>query len=120
MSAHGLRLIVFAILSMVGGGGLAFGAKGMWREFGWMTLMWGLVNVFFGIGAYRGGDKPITPSVREFLTFNLGLNLAYVGVGVTMVILGKGNDRVVGYGWAVILQGIGLEVLDSVLLFRSK
>ena len=58
------------------------------------------------------------------LLFNLGLNVAYSGVGAAMVAASySGVDAARswrGHGSALILQGAGLLILDGIAFFAAR
>ncbi len=108
------------------------GTSTRWH-FGAMSAGWGVVNVGIAAGGLlASGAPPAEPGAlvsaeRQFhdvLLFNLGLNVAYSAVGATM--LGAsyyGIDNVGrwrGFGTALILQGIGLLVLDGIAFWASR
>jgi len=61
---------------------------------------------------------------HDILLFNLGLNVAYSAVGATM--LGASHygvenvGRWRGFGTSLILQGVGLLVLDGIAFWASR
>ena len=102
-------------------------------HFGAMSAGWGVVNVGIAAGGLlASGAPPVEPgpllaAERQFhdiLLFNLGLNVAYSAVGATM--LGAsyyGIDNVGrwrGFGTSLILQGVGLLVLDGIAFWASR
>jgi len=108
------------------------GTSTRWH-FGAMSAGWGVVNVGIAAGGLlASGAPPTEPGAlvaaeRQFhdiLLFNLGLNVAYSAVGATM--LGAsyyGIDNVGrwrGFGASLILQGVGLLVLDGIAFWASR
>ena len=102
-------------------------------HFGAMSAGWGVVNVGIGAGGLlASGPPPAEPGAllaaeRQFhdiLLFNLGLNVAYSAVGATMLgasYYGVDNlGRWRGFGASLILQGVGLLVLDSIAFWASR
>jgi sulfite exporter TauE/SafE len=98
-----------------------------------MSAGWGVVNVGIAAGGLlASGPPPAEPGAllaaeRQFhdiLLFNLGLNVAYSAVGATM--LGAGaygvdnRGRWRGFGTSLILQGVGLLVLDGIAFWASR
>ncbi|PSQ90997.1 MAG: hypothetical protein BRD30_03885, partial [Bacteroidetes bacterium QH_2_63_10] len=61
---------------------------------------------------------------HDILLFNLGLNVAYSAVGATMLgasYYGVDNvGRWRGFGASLILQGVGLLVLDGIAFWASR
>jgi hypothetical protein len=102
-------------------------------HFGAMSAGWGVVNVGIAAGGLlASGAPPTEPGAvlaaeRQFhdiLLLNLGLNVGYSVVGATM--LGAsyyGIDNVGrwrGFGTSLILQGVGLLVLDGIAFLASR
>jgi hypothetical protein len=114
LRAHLKRLTVWSVLCVAVGGVLLFVTAPNLRSFAWMTLGWAAVNLAIAF-ASRASRKPQDlRKLREFLMLNLGLNVGYVGVGATLA-LAAGDPAAKGSGWAVIVQGAGLFVLDLLL-----
>jgi len=111
MVAHCDRLIVVAVLFIVAGL-LVVRRPDPVGSFGWMTIGWSVVNILIALPG-RLSPKVDPKTIDDLLAFNLGLNVAYVAVGVTLLVLG--NPRVRGAGIAVMVQGINLLVLDGYL-----
>lgn len=81
-----------------------------------MTAIWGAINLALGLKS-PSGDLHLAP-FREFLAFNLGLNLGYVGVGLAMALNGRRSTLQLGFGVAVVVQGLILFLLDGLLWLR--
>ena len=120
-------------LALVGASSRTGPSAARWN-FGAMSAGWGAVNI--GIAAAGLVASPDTPladpaaalaAERQFhdiLLFNLGLNVAYSAVGATMLAAGaRGVDAAArwrGFGSALILQGVGLFVLDGIAFLASR
>ena len=102
-------------------------------HFGAMSAGWGMVNVGIAAGGLLASGPPpselnaLLAAERQFhdiLLFNLGLNVAYSAVGATMLgasyygIENVGRWR--GFGTSLILQGLGLLVLDGIAFWASR
>jgi hypothetical protein len=111
MVAHCDRLIIVAIAFIVLGIFLMRRPDPV-GSFGWMTIGWSVVNILIAVPG-RINPKVDPKTIDDLLAFNLGLNVAYVAVGITLLVLG--NPRVRGAGIAVIVQGVNLLVLDGYL-----
>ena len=83
-----------------------------------MTLAWGAINLVIALASLRGG--PPGTGFLPFLAFNLGLNFAYIGVGVTMVLLAGDRTMVREFGAAITIQGIALLILDAALYLKVR
>lgn len=97
--------------------------------FGVQTAGWGIINLGIAAAglAFSGrGDPPETRAQAlaaesrwgQILVLNEGLNVGYMMAGGALVVAsGRGlerGDEVRGHAWAVVLQGLGLFVLDGV------
>ena len=104
------------------------------RAFGVQSAAWGVINVgIAAVGLAAAGDAPaggLAEALRaegrlgDVLWVNMGLNAGYVAVGTTLYAVGAraGVARPEvwkGHGAAVVLQGVGLLVLDGVALAAS-
>ena len=135
--AHLWRVAAWGGANALGGLALVWassrsGTSTRWH-FGAMSAGWGVVNVGIAAGGLlASGPPPAEPGAllaaeRQFhdiLLFNLGLNVAYSAVGATM--LGAGaygvdnRGRWRGFGTSLILQGVGLLVLDGIAFWASR
>lgn len=82
------------------------------RGFGRQTAAWGLVDAaIVGVGiAGRRRRGPTDPArLRRVLLVNAGLDVGYLAVGAELVRRGRWR----GDGWAVLVQGGFLLLLDS-------
>lgn len=78
-----------------------------------MTAAWCAVNLAIALPGLIRPSAPELRPLREFLTFNLGLNLGYMAVGIALMVMGKQRAR--GAGLAVLIQGGLLLLLDGYL-----
>jgi sulfite exporter TauE/SafE len=98
-----------------------------------MSAGWGVVNVGIAAGGLlASGPPPAEPAAlltaerrfHDILLFNLGLNVAYSAVGATMLGASRYGVENVGrwrgFGTALILQGVGLLVLDGIAFWASR
>jgi len=104
------------------------------RAFGVQSMGWGAVNVGLAALGLLGDPGPLpddVPSVlaaedgwTHLLLVNLGLNVGYTLVGSTLLVAageGLGNPTTVrGHGAAVVVQGLGLLVLDALAWLDSR
>lgn len=135
--AHLWRVAVWGGANLAGGLALAWSmrrdAEPAWWSFGAMSAGWGAVNI--GIAAAGLLNDPTLPSTaadalsaertfHDILLVNLGLNVAYAGVGTTMLIAGNRDVRAAGewrgFGTSLILQGAGLLALDGIAFVASR
>lgn len=102
-------------------------------HFGAMSAGWGVVNVGIAAGGLlASGPPPAEPGAlltaerrfHDILLFNLGLNVAYSAVGATMLGASRYGVENVGrwrgFGASLILQGVGLLVLDGIAFWASR
>jgi hypothetical protein len=117
LAAHLMRLTIWAAVSLVGGiAGFILAKDAGLRAFFGMTAGWAAVNLIIAIASRAGAPPKGVAPFREFLWLNMGLNVAYIAVGVTMALLAGDRLGIKGSGIGVAVQGVGLLVLDGVLL----
>lgn len=125
--AHLIRLVVWGGASLLVGTALL----GLMRarrhrsalldHFGIQTMAWGAVELVLAVtGLQRLELRDLAGATRldRFLWLNIGLDVGYVMVGITLLVLGWRVTRrmgLVGAGMAVIVQGAALALLDLVL-----
>lgn len=105
------------------------------RGFGEMTVGWALVNLaiaFFGqLGSKRRRSQPdgMAPAVMlkeqtklsRLLWLNTGLDVVYVAVGLWLAIdRGAADPRMLGWGYAIIIQGAFLFFFDLFHALRLR
>lgn len=124
---HLLRLAMWGAMSVVAG--TAVLALVMTRRprspllqhFAIQTAAWGAIDLAICAAAWRGlALRDLTGAIAldRFIWFNIGLDVGYVAVGVTLAIVGWRLTRslaLVGAGIGVVVQGIALALLDLVL-----
>lgn len=116
-------------------GNIALGSYGYFRTggknkyFHQMNAAWNLVNLSIGAFAYYNylhadpSSFSLAESMREaqsmenILLLNIGLDVGYIATGAFLWERGirKDNDRLLGYGPSLILQGGFLLVFDAIL-----
>lgn len=131
--AHLKRVAVWGAANVAAGTALALSTDREERPtlhaFGLQSAGWGLINTGIaaaGLTLGGRGDPPSTPGEAlgaearwgQILVVNQGLNAGYMMVGAALwAASGHGlrrGDEVKGHAQAVILQGMGLFVLDGV------
>ena len=106
--------------------------------FGLQSAAWGAVNVGIAAVGLHGGlgepSRSLAGAIRaengyaDVLLLNVGLNVGYAGVGAALVVVGhragiasaQTRGALRGHGWALVLQGAGLFVLDGVAWLGSR
>jgi hypothetical protein len=90
-------------------------------HFGIQTVAWGAFDLALAAtGLQRLELRDLNGATRldRFLWLNIGLDLGYILVGITLLVLGWRLSRRMGFvgaGMAVIVQGSALALLDLVL-----
>jgi hypothetical protein len=83
---------------------------------------WGAVDLLLVLATWRGleyRDLAGFTRLDRFLWLNVGLDVGYAAVGVTLAITGWRLGRrlgLVGAGLGVVVQGLALLVLDAYLI----
>ena len=125
--AHLLRLAAWGGASLLVGSGLLglLRVRGyrsaLLDHFGIQTMAWGVIELAIAlVGVLRLELRDLAGATRldRFLWLNIGLDVGYVLVGITLVVLGwrlAGRMGLVGAGVAVVVQGAALALLDLVL-----
>lgn len=125
-----------------GGANLALGAGlvAMGREdhptrfgFGLQSGAWGTINIGIATwGLLAGPELAAGPAATlaaedawsHILLVNLGLNAGYIGVGLALHLASsrglRSGDAVRGHADAVLVQGVGLMVLDGIAWLASR
>lgn len=125
-----------------GGANLALGARllAAGKEghpsrhgFGLQTAAWGVINMGIGTWGLLSGGEVATGAAAalaaedrwaHILLVNLGLNVGYIMTGTALRIASNrglsSGDAVRGHADAVIVQGIGLLVLDGLAWLSSS
>ncbi len=107
--------------------------SGTTKYFHEMNAAWNTVNLAIaGLGYYglrnQSPDIGLSETISEFhslekiLLFNAGLNVGYIATGAYLWERGlrKEQDRLIGYGQSMILQGGFLLLFDSTLYLLSR
>jgi hypothetical protein len=90
-------------------------------HFGIQTTVWGAIELVLALRGLQHLElRDLSGATRldRFLWLNIGLDVGYVMVGVTLLVIGWRLARrmgLVGAGLAVIVQGSALALLDLVL-----
>lgn len=104
------------------------------RAFGMQSAAWGVINVGIAtVGLATGSDTPAAVwadaladenTYADILLVNLGLNVGYMAVGTTLLaVSGRGVSHPEawrGHGSALVVQGLGLLVLDGIAYVGSR
>ncbi len=119
------RLLGWSALSAGVGLGLMQSQRAVVFHFGGMTLAWATVNALIALFALRGvakkarqnADDPTVLSgvhhLYKLLWLNFGLDTLYIAVGIWLARWGMDDPMLVGFGWAVVVQGAFLLIFDG-------
>ena len=125
--AHLIRLMVWGGASMLVGSVLLglMRLRGhrsdLLEHFGMQTVAWGAIELALALTGFQRLElRDLAGATRldRFLWLNIGLDVGYVMVGMTLLVLGwrmARRMRFVGAGMAVVVQGSALALLDLVL-----
>jgi hypothetical protein len=137
-AAHLRRVGVWGLANAVGGAALWLAAdrdrRPGPRAFGLQSAAWGTINTGIAAFGLAGGPGPVTGEwaaalaaengYADVLLVNLGLNVGYAAVGTTLwLVAGRGvsdPDAWRGHGAALVVQGLGLFVLDTVAYVGTR
>ena len=126
--AHLVRLLAWGALSVLLGSALLAVCLASRRtspllfHFAIQTAAWGAIDLALAAVAWRGlhlRDLAGALSLDRLLWLNIGLDVGYVAVGVTLAVVGWRLTRslaLAGAGIGVVMQGLGLFVLDLVFV----
>lgn len=111
---HLQRLMIFSIVMLLWGL-IAWRRNPEGPKFGFatMTAAWSSINLLIVLVSGNDRGLPNLAALNSFLVLNLWLNVVYIVVGAAVGLRTK--DRAQGAGWAVVVQGVALLVLDGLL-----
>lgn len=136
--AHLWRVGAWGVANAVGGTALWLTASADRplgrRAFGLQSAAWGAVNTGIAVVGLAAGPGRVTGDwatalgaengYADVLLVNLGLNVGYAAVGAMLwAVSGRGVSNPEawrGHGQALVLQGLGLLVLDGVAYLGTR
>ena len=125
--AHLLRLALWAAASLLTGTALVAMVhigrtrSSLLRHFGIQTAVWGAVELGVALLLLRSlalRDVAGATRLDRILWMNIGLDVGYALVGITLAVVGWRAVRrlgLVGAGIAIVLQGAALAAIDLLL-----
>ena len=93
------------------------GCGEIWRHFWFMSGLWAAIDAgiaWYGLVAAPMPNADLAPILR----FNAGLDVVYVLIGVAL--LTRRSPRMLGFGRAVVVQGLFLLALDVTFWLRVR
>ncbi|MGF1581443.1 MAG: hypothetical protein ACFCD0_19125 [Gemmataceae bacterium] len=116
------QLVIFLFLwSLVSMGGAILAlyvVKGEWsRSFWFMSGLWGWIDGGIALYALLRPVESLE-GLRDVLLINIGLDVAYMITGVALTRFSSSKLR--GFGWAILVQGMFLLVLDSCFWWKCR
>ena len=136
--AHLWRVGAWGLANAVGGTVLFLAAdrdRQPWpRAFGMQATAWGVINTGIAVVGLASGSGETTTEwaaalaaengYADVLLLNLGLNVGYAAAGATLwAVAGRGvsaPNAWRGHGQALVLQGLGLFVLDGIAYLATR
>jgi hypothetical protein len=121
---HVLKTLIWGALSVgVGTALLAFLRvrrvdSALLQHFAIQSAAWGVIDIAIAVWARQGlelRDLASAVALDRFVWLNVGLDIGYVAVGVTLALTGWKLGRrlgLVGAGTGVVVQGCALTLLD--------
>jgi hypothetical protein len=125
--AHLLRLILWSAASILAGTALLAWLRigrrrsSLLDHFALQSAAWGAIELALAAAGYfalKLRDHAGATRLDRFLWLNVGLDVGYVLVGLTLLLIGWRTLRrpgLVGAGLGVVVQGAALAVLDLLL-----
>ena len=126
-----LRLLLWAILSILTGLFLWISGSPFWHGFGLQAAAWGVVDGAIALFGLRGLTQKLTAALdreetsqrarwlRRILVLNAGLDVLYIIGGLVLAhTIGRTQPFQAGMGWGIVLQGAFLLVFDSLHAWR--
>lgn len=130
---HLTRLLAWGALSVIAGTAILVllavqrARSPLLLNFGIQTAAWGAIDLGLTGAAWRGlAERDLSGATRlsNLLWLDTGLDVGYIGVGVTLAAAGWALGRrvgAVGAGIGIIIQGLALLLLDArFLVFLSR
>ena len=110
------RLVVWGVLSTLGGLILQFTRSPFWIGVGQQAIGWGVVDALIALVAGRPNSKPFSgKTLRRILLVNAALDVLYVLGGFNLArTKGATNEKLRGQGWGIVIQGLFLFWFDLI------
>lgn len=108
----GIPLLIWASINIIAGSFYLLSSDGFVIGVLTMTLIWGIVNGVIGLISLLGKKVFVLEKIKKVILVNVYLDIGYAVVGLFLVFLGS-IAIVIGSGYAVIIQGVFLFILDS-------
>jgi hypothetical protein len=110
------RLLLWGVLSTLGGVLLQFSRKPFWIGVGQQAIGWGLIDALIALIAGRSASRSFSSkTLRRVLLFNAALDVLYVLGGFIFArTKGATDEKLRGQGWGIVLQGLFLFKFDLI------
>ncbi len=118
------RLLLWSVLSMVGGALLQTMRSPFWRAFGQQAIGWGAIDAALALFGRRGLEKKVQRgyppaeaasdlrNLRRILWFNAGLDVLYMAGGLAL--FRRDDEAQRGHGAGIAFQGLFLFKFDVI------
>ncbi len=97
--------------------GLYAQPREFWRHFWFMSGLWAAIDAaiaWYGIVTLPMASEQLLPILR----LNTGLDVLYITIGVMLLL--RRSPRMKGFGWAIVVQGVFLLLLDATFWLRIR
>lgn len=110
------RLFLWGALSAIGGVILQFTRRPFWIGVGRQAIGWGIIDALIALIAGRLSSKLLrSRMLRRILLLNAGLDVLYMLGGFILArTKGADDEKMLGQGWGIVLQGLFLFKFDLI------
>jgi hypothetical protein len=107
----GFPLLIWAPINIIVGSFYITSSSDFIRGVLTMTFIWGIINGILGLTTFFGKKIYVLEKIKKVLLVNVYLDIGYAIVGLLLIFFGN-FAILIGSGYAIIVQGILLFVLD--------
>jgi hypothetical protein len=110
------RLLLWGVLSTLGGVLLQFSRKPFWIGVGQQAIGWGVIDALIALVAGRATSQSFSSqTLRRILLINAALDVLYMLGGFILArTKGTTDEKLRGQGWGIVLQGLFLFKFDLI------
>lgn len=109
----GLPLLIWGGINMIFGIFFLISFLDVVKGTLFQALLWGVIDGLLGLGILLFKKEFNLNKIKKILLINLYLDVGYVAVGILLMVLG-GNGFLIGNGLGVVIQGGFLFILDLI------